>query len=95
MLDTAGVARKCRCGVNVKERTFKACNGSGHSRCKCFGAKQKCTSLCDCKGCDNPHGVKVVLGKRKRERQPHLWQTFDFSNDSVLLSQRGKVEDGC
>ena len=86
---------KCRCGVNVKDQKQAACTGEGHARCKCLAAKKQCTSQCGCKGCGNPYGIKVRLGKRKRERHPHLWQTLDFSNKSALLNRGEILEDGC
>lgn len=89
------VVTRCRCGVNVKDQKRIACTGGSHSRCKCFAAQKQCTSLCDCKGCDNPFGTKVMLGKRKRERQAYSWQKFDLGNQSSLLDRGGKLEDGC
>ncbi len=86
---------KCRCGVNVKDKTTYACSHTSqrHSKCKCLAAKQPCSNLCGCKGCTNPFGNRVVLGKRKRE--PHSWQQLDCCNASFILERGQEMADGC
>ena len=69
---------KCRCGVNAKEKDHFACvdTANRHSNCKCLAAKKECSSACKCKGCKNPFGNRVMLGKRKRE--VHALQKYDI-----------------
>ena len=94
-LQTTPSATKCRCGVNVKDKTTSACSHTSqrHSMCKCLAVKQPCSKLCGCKGCANPFGNRVVLGKRKRE--PHSWQQLDCCNASFILERGQTLTDGC
>lgn len=54
---------RCRCGrgkatakQNTKCVTVK--DSRYPSRCLCFRAGESCSSLCDCRACGNPHGVR-------------------------------------
>ena len=82
---------KCRCGVNIKDHGYSSCKNSEekHSKCKCLSAKQSCSSTCGCKGCQNPYGVRISLGKRKR--QCHDWQKLDLSSS---IDRRQALADG-
>lgn len=65
----------CRCGVNKKIGNVCAPNAVYASRCKCYLQSQPCTTLCCCKGCKNPYGVRVPKPKGvKRNRRPHSLQ---------------------
>ena len=85
---------KCRCGVNVKVGDSLVCvdTPERHSYCKCLAAKRSCSNMCGCKGCSNPYGHRVTLGKRKRV--PHTWQKFDLSSTSVTLRKGQTLADG-
>jgi hypothetical protein len=86
---------KCRCGINFKDGNYSSCKSTmdkKHSRCKCLAAKKPCSSLCSCKGCQNPYGIRVSLGKRKR--QPHNWQKLDKSNLTVTIKHGQELADG-
>ena len=78
---------KCRCGVNTKDNQYQACvdGVKKHSSCKCLAAKKSCSSACGCKGCKNPYGERVVLGKRKREA--HSWQKYDTTSTSITINK--------
>ena len=63
-----------------------------HSSCKCLAAKNSCSSTCGCKGCKNPHGNRVMLGKRKRE--VHVWQTYDTASTTISLGRGQTLTNG-
>ena len=81
-------------GVNAKDNKYPACVDSvkRHLSSKCLAARKPCSSTCGCKGCKNPHGNRVMLGKRKRE--VHLWQTYDTASTSISLDRGQTLTDG-
>ena len=55
---------KCTCGHSSKRGS--SCSdqpGLYKSRCPCLRANRKCTELCTCNGCTNPHGTKPLQNK--------------------------------
>ena len=56
-----GKTTKCTCGHSSK-RDSSCCNQPGlyRSRCPCLKGEERCSELCVCKGCANPHGAKPV-----------------------------------
>ncbi len=85
---------KCRCGVNAKDSLYQACvdNLKKHSSCKCLAARRSCSSECGCKGCKNPFGNRVMLGKRKRG--VHKWQMYDTTSASISLDRGQTLKHG-
>lgn len=64
-----------RCGINKKIGNVCAPSAVYASRCKCYLQSQPCTTLCCCKDCANPYGVRVPKSKgAKRTRRPHSLQ---------------------
>ena len=83
-------AVSCRCGVN-KKNIGNICAPSAvyASRCKCYLKSQPCTSLCSCKDCANPNGVREPKPKGvKRSRRPHSLQA------AVPTSKRFAIDRG-
>ena len=87
----------CNCGVNKKSLTTSCSPNQVYStRCKCYKQSKLCSSLCHCKNCSNPHGVKPCKQESStRQRRRHSMQE-DVPSSKRFAEERGElVETGC
>ena len=79
---------RCRRGVN--KTSGKSCAPSAlyTTRCKCYLSSQACGSLCSCKGCSNPCGVRQCNPQGiKRQRRSHSLQKEIPSSKKFALDR--------
>ena len=82
----------CNCGVNKKHPvTSCAPNPVYSSRCKCYKQSKPCNSLCHCKSCSNPYGVKPCKQEGPtRQRRRHSMQE-DVPSSKRFAEERGEL----
>ena len=96
---------RCRCGrgKSDKNQIPQRCvtlEGQRYpSRCLCFRAGEACASICDCRSCNNPHGMRIMKaqfsdtnsGRRTRKRHAHDGQNL-FKDILSRITSRKPVK---
>lgn len=88
----------CSCGKNDHIQQSRCVMSSSYSsRCPCLKAKSKCTTKCNCRGCQNPYGkdqttLQPIKCSKKRKR--HSLQIKSKSTAEVVSERSLKVATG-
>ena len=88
-LSARSASMSCRCGVN-KKNVGNICSPSTvyASRCKCYLNSQARSSLCSCRDCANPYGVRITKPRGvKRIRRPHSLQVSVPTSKSFAVDR--------
>ena len=86
---------RCSCGINTDSQGRKSCISLPHfaTCCRCCKQLQSCSSLCHCKNCANPYGIKctteAAAGKRKHKHRPHSLQV-QVPTSKQFAGERGE-----
>ena len=92
----------CTCGMSRSKTQLSCANKKDEtgktyrSRCPCLRKNKACTNSCKCKGCGNPHGIRVYesLIERNRQRAPSDLDGERKDGTSYLLSKNEEVAHG-
>ena len=85
----------CNCGKNDKT-IASHCKEINYKyttliRCKCLKKTHACKESCKCKNCNNPLGKKPEVNKRKRKREKHDWQTYQYKSSTEFANEKNEI----
>ena len=86
----------CRCGRGTKSKDSSGkcvakINGKYTTRCVCFRLDRPCTDLCDCKGCENPFGVRPERVRQKYKLKIPYRQRYAHDAAKVATCKSSNV----
>ena len=85
----------CNCGKNDKT-TASHCKEINYKyttliRCKCLKKNHACKESCKCKNCNNLLGKKPEVNKRKRKREKHDWQAYQYKSSTEFANEKNEI----
>jgi len=91
-LDMLTKKNSCSCGVNpIKSKTSCSPNPTYATRCKCYNKGLPCSSMCKCKECANPHGLKPAQPPTKKRSRVHHSMQLEIPASKKFALDRGEV----